>query len=56
MYMVAVTIPATLLVRFIPRDGSRPSKEEYEAVPMLEANEREADDGQKRARTSAMEV
>lgn len=42
--MVVVTIPAVLLVRFIPRDGARPSKEEYEVVPMLEAGRKDEDD------------
>lgn len=45
--MVAVTIPAVILVRFIPRDGSRPSKEEYEVVPMLAVEERDTMVGSK---------
>lgn len=38
LYMFAVTVPAVLLAMRIPKDSGRPSKEGYEAVPMLDTS------------------
>lgn len=55
VYMFGITLPGILLTRFIPREGTRPAKDDYEAVPMMETEGRESM-AVERGRTSGADV